>query len=285
MSIVVNTNVNSILVQRSLSGATSGIGNSLQRLSTGYRINKAADDAAGLTISQSLDSQARGSQVATQNAQAGVNLLQTAEGDLGIIQDNLQRIRDLAVQAANDTNGTNERAAIQSEVTQRISEIDRIAKASKFNTISLLDGTSAINFQIGSNSTASTNSINIASGATSPLARATSSALGISITASGTGATFGTATAAAAYIGTIDTAIQTVSTRRSTIGSYQNRLDSAVQSLAIKYENMSASESRIRDVDVAKEAASLTRNQILQQASATLLAQANSSPQVALTLI
>jgi len=285
MSIVVNTNVNSILVQRSLSNSTTEIGKSLQRLSTGYRINKAADDAAGLTISESLKAQARGSQVASSNAQAGVNLLQTAEGDLGIIQDNLQRIRDLAVQAANDTNGTSERTAIEAEVSQRLSEIDRLSKASKFNNISLLDGKGKVMLQIGSNAEASTNAIDVTpntAGSTNPLARATSSALGVSITAGTTLATF---SAASAYIDSIDTAISTVSERRSTIGSLQNRLDSAIQSLSIKYENMSASESRIRDVDVSKEAAALTKNQILQQASATLLAQANSAPQVALTLI
>ena len=283
MSIVVNTNVNSILVQRSLGTSTSEIGKSLQRLSTGYRINKAADDAAGLTISESLKSQARGAQVASQNAQAGVNLLQTAEGDLGIIQDNLQRIRDLAVQAANDTNGSSERTAIESEVSQRLDEITRLSKASKFNTIGLLDGSStALSLQIGANSGATTNAIDVAGGSVNPLGAADASSLGVSITA---GSTLATASAASAYISTIDDAIADVSERRSTIGSMQNRLDSAIQSLSIKYENMSASESRIRDVDVAKEAASLTKNQILQQASATLLAQANQAPQVALALI
>jgi flagellin len=282
MSIVVNTNVNSILVQRSLSTATNSIGKSLERLSTGYRINKAADDAAGLTISQSLNAQARGALTATQNAQTGINLLQTAEGDLGIIQENLQRVRDLAVQAANDTNGSDERDAIEAEVQQRIDEIDRIAGASKFNSINLLDGSSTVSLQIGSNAAASTNALDITGGSINPLGAADASSLGISISA---GTTLATASAAAAYIDTIDTAIATVSERRSSIGSMQNRLDSAIESLSIKYENMSASVSRIRDVDVAKEAASLTKNQILQQASATLLAQANASPQVALTLI
>lgn len=285
MSIVINTNVNSILVQRSLSTSTAGIGKSLERLSTGYRINKAADDAAGLTISQSLNAQARGSITAIQNAQTGINLLQTAEGDLGIIQDNLQRIRDLAVQAANDTNGTEEREAITAEVQQRINEIDRIANASKFNSISLLDGSAtSVSLQIGSNSETSTNALSVTSSAGSnPLANASSSAGGLAIALSAD--TLMSAGSSAAYIATIDEAITTVSERRSSIGSIQNRLDSAIQSLSIKYENMSAAVSRIRDVDVAKEAASLTKSQILQQASATLLAQANASPQIALSLI
>jgi len=281
MGIVVNTNVNSILVQRSLSTATQSIGKSLERLSTGSRINKAADDAAGLTISESLRSQARGSQVASTNAQAGVNLLQTAEGDLGIIQDNLQRVRDLAVQAANDTNGSAERTAIESEVSQRMSEINRLSKASKFNSVNLLDGTATVKLQIGADAAATTNALDV-TGSNSPLANASATSLGVNITA---GTTLASASAASAYITALDTAISTISTRRSTIGSMQNRLDSAIQSLSVKFENMSASESRIRDVDVAKEAASLTKSQILQQASAQLLAQANQAPQVALSLI
>ena len=282
MGIVINTNVNSILVQRSLNTAASNIGKSLQRLSTGSRINSAADDAAGLTISQSLDSQARGSQVASQNAQAGVNLLQTAEGDLGIIQDNLQRVRELTVQAANDTNGTAERTAIEGEVTQRMDEVDRLSKASKFNSIKLLDGSASVQFHIGADAAASTNALDITKGSNNPLGKATASALGVNITA---GKTLASASAASSFITKLDTAIAKISTRRSTIGSMQNRLDSAVQSLSVKYANMSASESRIKDTDVASEAASLTKNQILQQASATLLAQANSAPQVALSLI
>jgi flagellin len=281
MSIVINTNVSSILVQRSLQQSTSNISQSLSKLSTGYRINKAADDAAGLTISESLKSQARGSQVAANNAQAGINLLQTAEGDLAIIQDNLQRIRDLAVQAANGTNGTSERNAIKSEVDQRVNEINRISKSSSFNNIKLLNGdSSSLSLQIGSGAAASTNAISITSG-TNPLANANASSLGIEQVSTA----FGSASAAASYVSKIDTAISSVSSRRSTIGSLQNRLESAISSLNIQFENMSASESRIRDVDVAKEAAMLTRNQILQQASATLLAQANQAPAVALSLI
>jgi flagellin len=284
MSIVVNTNVSSILVQRSLQTSTNGIGKSLEKLSTGYRINKAADDAAGLTISESLQAQARGAQVAGQNAQTGINLLQTAEGDLAIIQDNLQRVRDLAVQAANGTNGTAERAAIEAEVQARVDEIGRISDSSSFNNIKLLDGTQAsLSIQLGANSAASLNAIDIATATagTNPLDDAGATALGINDVSTA----FGSTTTAASYIDTVDDAISTVSTRRSAIGSLQNRLESAISSLNIQYENMSASESRIRDVDVANEAAALTRNQILQQASATLLAQANQAPAIALSLI
>ncbi|MFH0702346.1 MAG: flagellin [bacterium] len=278
MSIVVNTNVSSFLVQRSLSTATGDISKSLERLSTGYKINRAADDAAGMVISESLRAQARGAAMASQNVQSGVNLLQTAEADLGIVLDNLQRIRDLAIQAANGTNATSERGAIESEVQARIEEIDRIANSSAFNTIKLLNGdNTTLSLQVGTNATASLNTLTIGS----PLQKADSSSLGLTSISS----SFASATAAASFVSLVDTAINTVSTRRSTIGSLQNRLESAIKSLAIKQENMSASESRIRDVDVAKESASLTKNQILQQASASLLAQANQAPSIALSLI
>jgi flagellin len=281
MGIVVNTNVASVMVQRSLGGATSEISKSLEKLSTGFKINRAADDAAGLAISESLRSQARGSAQASANAQTGVNLLQTAEADLGIIQENLQRIRDLTVQAANGTYGTTERSAIYSEVTARTQEIDRIAKSSSFNAIKILDGSStSVTLQIGSNSAASLNALSIGS----PLGKATSSTLGLG-TSAAVSAAFATSTAAASFLSNIDRAISTVSTRRSEIGSIQNRLESAIKSLAIKQENMMSADSRIRDTDVAKEAATLTRNQILQQASASLLAQANQQPQIALSLL
>jgi len=281
MGIVVNTNVSSILVQRSLGTATSDISKSLEKLSTGFKINRAADDAAGLVISESLRSQARGAAQASSNAQTGVNLLQTAEADLGIVQENLQRIRDLTVQASNGTYGTTERTAIYSEVSARTAEIDRIAKSSAFNTIKLLDGSNtSLVLQIGSNASASLNSLSIGA----PLSKATSSTLGLG-TSTEVSTAFATAVAASSFLSKIDTAISTVSTRRSEIGSLQNRLDSAIKSLAIKQENMLSADSRIRDTDVSKEAANLTKSQILQQASASLLAQANQSPQIALSLL
>jgi len=278
MSIVVNTNVSSILVQRSLGNATSKINTSLERLSTGYRINKAADDAAGLTISEGLRSQIRGSEVAMENAQNGVNLLQTAEGDLGVIQDNLQRIRDLSVQAANGTYGSAERKAIEKEVGARIKEIDRLSKISAFNQIKLLDGTNTtLTLQIGTGEVASINTLTIGG----PLGDASSSGLGIQDYTS----KFVSAASTQSFIAIVDKAIAKVSERRSDIGALQNRLESTIQSLSIKGENLSASESRIRDVDIAKQAASLSKDQILQQASASLLAQANQAPAIALSLI
>ena len=287
MSIVVNTNVSSVLVQRSLGNATTEIGKSLERLSTGYKINRAADDAAGLSISESLRAQGRGSAVASSNAQAGVNLLQTAEGDLGIIQENLMRIRDLSVQAANGTLGSTERDAIKSEVTQRIKEISRVAESSAFNAVKLLNGSSTtLSLQIGANfvaSAVSLNSINIGSA----LTQANATALGVNSKndINFLNTFFSSATKCASFINNIDSAISKVSNSRSTIGSLQNRLETSIKSLSIKQENMTASESRIRDVDVAKESAQLTKFQILQQASTSLLAQANQAPGIALSLI
>lgn len=285
MSIVVNTNTSSLMAQRSLSQATAGLTKSIERLSTGYRINRAADDAAGLSISEGLKSQARGSSVAMRNAQTGVNLLQTAEGDLSIIQDNLQRIRDLSVQAANGTNGTAERNAIKSEVEQRAKEITRLSNSSAFNQIKLLNGSSTqLSLQIGPNydpTSVSTNTLNIGS----PFGRADATQLGINDASGMITNAFATSTAAASYIANIDAAISNVSSRRSTIGSLQNRLETTIQSLQIKVENMTASASRIRDVDVAEESATLTKYQILQQASSSLLAQANQTPSIALSLI
>jgi flagellin len=283
MSLVVNTNVSSIIVQRSLSNSTHSIQESLNKLSTGFKINKAADDAAGLTISEGLKSQARGAKTAANNAQSGINLLQTAEGDLAIIQDNLQRIRDLTVQAANGTNGSAEREAIKAEVQERVTEINRLARSSQFNNIKLLDGTNTeVALQIGPNS-GSLNVITIGGGTgTSPLSSAEASQLGLETDLT---TAFGSASAASSFISEIDNAISAVSARRSTIGSLQNRLESAIQSLNVQFENMSASESRIRDVDVADEAAKLTKYQILQQSAAQLLAQANQAPSIALSLI
>jgi flagellin len=286
MSIVVNTNVASLLVQRSLTKASDEIGKSLEKLSTGCRINRASDDAAGLSISESLRSQARGSAMASQNAQTGMNLLQTAEADLGIIQENLQRIRDLSIQAANGTNGTSERNAIKSEVQERVREITRIAKSSSFSSVKLLNGdNTTMTLQVGANFVAnavSLNSLNIGS----PLQRADSTSLGLnSATGDFLADQFATAMKAASFLTTIDAAISLVTGRRSTIGSLQNRLETTIQSLAVKQQNMTASESRIRDTDVAKEAANLTKNQILQQASTSLLAQANQAPSIALKLL
>ena len=276
MGLVINTNMQSLVAQRSLSENTSSLNTSMQRLSTGFRINRAADDAAGLSISETLRSQYRGADVAKTNAQDAINLLQTAEGDLSVVQDNLQRVRELTVQAANDTNSSSERVAIQGEIQARMDEIQRLSDGSQFNGKKLLDGTAGtLTFQIGANSS-SENQVQA-----SVFGDADATALGITMDVD----ELSTAAKAATFLNHVDSAIANVSERRSDIGSMQNRLESTIESLTITSENLKASESRIRDVDVAKESASMMKSQILQQASVSILAQANQAPGLAMSLI
>lgn len=288
MSIVVNTNVASLIAQRNLQSNTSSLSKSIERLSSGYRINKASDDAAGLSISENLRGQIRGNAQAINNIQDGINMLQIAEGGLSVINENIQRIRELGVQAANDTNGSVERDAILSEINARIADIDRIAKSSKFNNISLLDGTSSAVLQIGAGSDLSTNTISIEN---SVLASATASVLGYSLASSPnglvlsvTGSTW-TGDSIRSYLDVLDRALADVTTRRSNIGAYQNRLQSALDNLTVANENLHAADSRIRDLDIAKETSNMTKYQVLQQASASVLSQANNLPSVALKLL
>ncbi|MDD3594561.1 MAG: flagellin [Candidatus Gastranaerophilales bacterium] len=282
MALVVNTNVTSNLVQAKLNKANAGVNQSIERLSTGYKINKAADDAAGLAISEGFKSQASGSLVAKDNIQHGTNLLQSAEGDLAVIQENLQRVRDLSVQAANGTYSTAERTMIGQEVKARMDEISRIANISKFSGIDLLKNAStSVTLQIGTNS-GDDNRLNIGDA----LIKATATALSDKFTAANIKTAFGAGSAKASeFLDDVDAAIIKVSESRAKMGAYQNRLDSAMDSLDTKYQNMSASLSTIKDTDVAAESANLTKNQILQQASASLLSQANQNPSIALSLI
>ena len=281
MALVVNTNVTSNIVQRNLTAANSSVNTSIERLSTGFKINRASDDAAGLAIAQGFKSQSSGTLVAKDNTQHGINLLQTAEGDLDVIQENLQRIRDLTVQAANGTYSTSEKAMLASEVKARIEEINRLSEVSEFSSIKLLDGSiSAMVLQVGAN-TAENNQLDISDA----LITANASALNSSLTASAVETAFKTSDGANAYIANVDAAIDTVSNARSKIGAYQNRLESTLDSLDVRYENMASSLSTIQDTDVASEAANLTKSQILQNVSVSLLAQANQNPSIALNLI
>lgn len=283
MSIVVNTNVASLNAQRLLSKNTTGLNRSLERLASGYRINRASDDAAGLQISENLRTQIRGSQKALDNVQDGINVLNIVDGAYNVITDNLQRMRELAVQAANDTLGAAQRNAIEDEMDQLALEITRISDATQFNNIQLMDGSAAaFNIQLGPNAAAATNSIDLTTaGGVNPFADTDATALAV---ADGNIVVTTTANAQAA-ITSVDTALGSVNTIRSTIGAFTNRLESAAENLSISIENMSSSESRLRNVDVATESANLVKNQILQQASATILAQANQIPGLALQLI
>jgi flagellin len=277
---------------------------SIEKLSTGYRINKAGDDAAGLSISEKMTSQVLGLEKAKQNASDGISLIQTAEGALSIVQDNLQRIRELVVQAKNGTAGLDEQNAIQREINERTTTIEDISKATKFNGIALLNGAAAnITLQAGADN-GQTTSITIVSGAAATgieidVDSTTAGELGenstialsaLKITANNAGAvgTQGGATggtALAGGLGDIDSMITNVSRMRSYLGAVQNSLESKIEYLDVAKENVSAARSRVKDVDVASESSILIKNQILQQSAAAMLSQANSTPQIALSLL
>jgi len=273
MSTVINTNVASVIAQRSLANTSVQMSTALQRLSTGLRINSAKDDAAGLAISERLTAQVRGYNQAIRNAGDGISLAQTAEGGMDGITNSLQRMRELAVQAANYSNTTADRTAINSEFSQLKTEIDRVSQQTKFNTKSLLDGSfTAAAFQVGANSgeTISVDSIT----------NLGASALGLTASVDVTS----TANASSA-LSTIDNALVTVTTARSNLGASINRFEQTISNLRVTVENLQASRSRIQDADFAAETASLTRLQILQQSGTAVLSQANSIPQNVLSLL
>lgn len=279
MSLVINNNIASLIAQRNLSKNTSNLTSSIEKLSSGYKINKASDDAAGLSISEGLRGQIRGNTRAIGNVQDGINLLQTAESGLTVVNDNLQRMRELCIQAANDTNGSVERDAILAEINARSADISRISKSTNFNNISLLDGSASNTLlQVGAKSVVSTNTIDISN----VLTNCSSTSIGITISIAGKD---WTAAKIRSYLGSLDTALSSVLNKRSNIGALQNRLNSTLDNLTVMNENIQASESRIRDVDVAQETANMTKFQILQQASASVLAQSNQIPQLALSLL
>lgn len=279
MSIVINTNVLALTAQSSLNKAQAGLTQSLERMTTGFKINRAADDAAGLSIATNLNTQIRGSQVAQDNIQQGVNVLQTTEGALTTISDNINRIRDLAAQAANGVNSTASRLAIQSEVTARVAEINKTADATEFNGVKLLNGSiTSMRLQVGANSNTTENSITVSD----VFGNAKCSTLGLTTPVA---TAFADPAAAASFIDECDTALENLTEKRSNIGAYQNRLGSTLDNLKVTVENMTASKSTIMDADIAKESSTYTKQNILQQASASLLAQANQTPSIALTLI
>jgi flagellin len=272
MPIIVNTNAASINSQRYLTINTNALNKSMEKLSSGYRINRSSDDAAGLALSESLRAQIRGTSKARDNAQDALNLLNLADGVLQQIQDNMQRMRELAVQASNDTYSTAQRTAMAAEQNQLVLDNERIVASTTFNGSAIF---AAKTFQIGANNTTN-DQLTVGAGA------------GAALASPGTGnnaVVWGTGAAAIADIGAIDTLITALNTQRGNLGATSNRLESAINNLSIANENYSAAESRIRNVDVAAESSALTRNQILQQASAAMLQQANATPQVALSLL
>ncbi|MBT7410692.1 MAG: flagellin FliC [Methylococcales bacterium] len=280
MSLSINTNVHSLFAQRSLSSSQGTLGTSLERLSTGLRINSAKDDAAGLFISQKQTSDIRGIDQSIRNAGDGISLAQTAEGALSQISSSVQRIREIAVQSSNAT--LEDRTGLQKEVDQLTQEISRIVQTTTFNGTSLFDvaGTSSLTFQVGQDGNAN-NQVNLTlSGMTGGLISAYAS----SLTATGTVDVSSAATASAA-LSTLETDIDDISKQRATFGAVQNRFESVISNLSNYSENLSSSRSRILDTDFASETANLTKAQILQQASTSILAQANQLPQSALSLL
>ncbi|MEZ5989518.1 MAG: flagellin [Planctomycetota bacterium] len=274
MGLRVNTNVASINAQRNLSKVTERLNSSFRKLSTGLRITRAADDAAGLAISERLRMQIRSMDQAKRNANDGISLVQTAEGSLNESSSLLMRMRELAVQANNGTVSDTDKATLNEEFTALRDELNRIAQSTEFSGIKLLDGSSSsLSLQVGIGTTGGVDTISVS------LSPALSTSLGVnalSIASSGS---------PSAAIAAIDTALDSVSSLRGSLGAVQNRLQSTINNLGVQVENLSAAESRIRDVDVAKETAELTRNSILQQASIAILAQANLSTQASLSLL
>jgi len=269
----INHNISALNTYRQLSFNNTQTAKNLEKLSSGYRINRAGDDAAGLAISEKMRGQIRGLEMATKNAQDGISLIQTAEGALNETHAILQRIRELAVQAANDTNTDNDRAELQKEVDQLLQEIDRIADTTQFNTKNLLDGSlsgSGLIFHIGANQDQNV---------TLTISSMRASGLGVS------GIDISSQSGANNAITTIDNAIDKVSSERAKLGAMQNRLEHTINNLGAAAENLTAAESRIRDVDMAKEMMEFTKNSILTQAAQAMLAQANQLPQGVLQLL
>ena len=283
MGLVINTNVSSLIAQRQLYNNTQNVNRSFEKLSSGLRINRASDDAAGLNISENLKTQIRGNEKSISNAQDGVNVLQIAEGALNVISENLQRIRELTVQGANDTNSSRERKAISMEIQSRVEDINRIAQTTRSNNINLLDGTATtFHLQVGANSNQTQNTTNIGS----VFVDSDASALGITSTiTTASGGVMESNSQARAFLDEIDSALNNVLTRRAQIGAFQNRLESSIESLSIANENFQATNSRIRNLDIAAETAKLTQLQILQQSAVGIMSQANQAPNLALRLL
>ena len=274
---IVQHNMTALNANRQLGVSNSSLAKSTEKLSSGYRINRAGDDAAGLSISEKMRGQIRGLDRASTNAQDGVSLIQTAEGAMNEVHSILQRMRELTVQAANDPNASEDRTAIADEQKQLVAEINRIASQTQFNGQNLLNGSfNGKHLQVGANNG---QSIEIS------IAKLTASAIGSANKLDHAGSMMGTYTNATTFLDTIDAAIKTVSSERSNLGAIQNRLEHTIANADNTAENLQAAESRIRDVDMADEMVKYSKSSILQQAGQSMLAQANQSTQGVLSLL
>ncbi|MBL8918655.1 MAG: flagellin FliC [Myxococcaceae bacterium] len=274
MAMSIRTNVSSLNAQRNMYQTQNQLDSSLSRLSSGYRITKAGDDAAGLGISVNLEAQIRSYNQGARNANDGISLIQTAEAALNEQSNMVTRLRELAMQSASDGIGNTERGYIQDEVAEQVAEIERVAQATEFNGQKLLDGSAAtLDFQVGIRNVAANDRITVTT------VDATTATLGIA------GLDLSSKANAQTALGTLDTALQTLSSARATLGAAGNRFTSAVASIQASSESLSAANSRIRDVDVAEETSRMARSQVLMQAGVSVLSQANQMPQVALKLL
>ena len=276
MALRINYNLASSNAQRGLAASQEAYAQQAEQLSSGLRINRASDDAAGMAVSEKLKNQVRGLNQAQRNAQDGISLIQTAEGGMGEIHSLLARMRELAVQAANDTLTTSDRANLNAEFTQLMTEITRVSNAVTFNGTYLLNNASTnVTLQLGANSTAATNQLSFA------LTVNTAAGTGIALTSNDVTS----AANATLAITQLDTAIGTVSTNRANFGALQSRLESASRSLAVAAENTAAANSRVADADIASSMSELVRAQILPQAGISVLAQANQAPAMIIDLL
>ncbi len=290
MGLYVNTNINSMIAQRSLTTATSGMQSAIKRLSTGLRVNQAGDDAAGLCVAQGLETQIRGNKRAMLNIQDGLNMMYIAEGGMSGVTEDLQRIRELCIQAANGVYSEAQQQTLINEIDERIKDIDVIANTTTFNGLNIGNGTiqKKVELQTGSGSDGANNSIEI----TQALTDMNTSALGIGIEIASQPGFYcsglsGTSTGdeIRAYMEKLELAINKISEDRSKLGAYQNRLQSASDNLSVMNENYSQAKSQIMDTDMAEESANMVKYQVLQQTSAAMLAQANQIPSIAMQLL
>ena len=280
MAQIINTNIMSLNAQRNLSATQSALATSVQRLSTGLRVNSAKDDAAGLAIAERMNTQVRGMNVAIRNANDAISLSQTAEGSLSKINDMGQRMRELAVQSANATNSDSDRQNLDAEYQALAEEIKRNLAGAAFNGTKLFATAAALTFQVGANA-ATTDQITI----NTENLTGENSIVEVIGAANANAASIGTAAGASAALGKLDTMLATVNAKRAEFGAIQNRFEAVIQTLQVSAENQTAARSRIMDADFASETASLTRSQVLQQAGTAMLSQANSLPNNVLSLL
>ena len=280
MAQIINTNIMSLNAQRNLSATQSALATSVQRLSTGLRVNSAKDDAAGLAIAERMNTQVRGMNVAIRNANDAISLSQTAEGSLSKINDMGQRMRELAVQSANATNSDSDRKNLDAEYQALAQEIKRNLAGASFNGTKLFATAAALTFQVGANA-ATTDQITI----NTQNLTGDNSIVEVIGAAGADAASIGTAAGASAALGKLDTMLATVNSKRAEFGAIQNRFEAVIQTLQVSAENQTAARSRIMDADFASETAALTRAQVLQQAGTSMLSQANSLPNNVLSLL